>query len=146
MKVYLDSCSLQRPFDDKSQVRIALEAEAILSVLALCETEQLELLSSEVLIFETNRIPNIVRRKNAFEILNLAKKVIMVNEDIENHAKRLTGKGIKPLDALHLASASHESADYFCTSDGKLLKKVKNLEGLNTIAVSPLELIEEVEK
>ena len=102
--------------------------------------------SSEALLFETNRISNIVRRKNISEIIKLAKKVIMVNEDIENHAKQLMEKGIKPLDALHLASASHESVDYFCTSDRILLKKAKHLEGLNTFAVSPLELIEEVEK
>jgi hypothetical protein len=62
----------------RSQIRIALEAEAILSVLALCETEQAELLSSEALIFETRRIPNVYRRGNAFEILSLAKKVIEI--------------------------------------------------------------------
>jgi predicted nucleic acid-binding protein len=29
MRIYLDCCSLQRPFDDKSQPRIAVEAEAL---------------------------------------------------------------------------------------------------------------------
>ena len=29
MKIYLDFCSIQRPLDSKSQVRIAIEAEAI---------------------------------------------------------------------------------------------------------------------
>ena len=146
MKIYLDSCSLQRPFDDKGQIRIVLEAEAILYVIALCEANQLELLSSEVLIFETKRIPNIIRRENVFEILKLAQKVIMLNDDIENHAKKLIKTGLKPLDALHLAAASHESADFFCTSDDKFLKKAKGIEGINTVAVSPLELIGEVEK
>jgi hypothetical protein len=28
MRVYLDMCSIQRPLDTKSQVRIAVEAEA----------------------------------------------------------------------------------------------------------------------
>lgn len=146
MKIYLDSCSLQRPFDEKSQIRISLEAEAILSIIALCESEQLELLSSEVLVFETNRISNVVRRENVFEILTLAKKVLMVNDEIENHALDLVSNGIMPIDALHLAAASQESADYFCTSDDVLLKKAKKIEGLNTSVVSPLELIEEIEK
>jgi hypothetical protein len=52
MKIYLDACSLQRPLDNKSQIRVALEAEAILGVLALCEAGDLELISSEVLVFE----------------------------------------------------------------------------------------------
>jgi len=30
MKIYFDSCSLQRPLDDQSQILIALEAEAVL--------------------------------------------------------------------------------------------------------------------
>jgi predicted nucleic acid-binding protein len=146
MEIYLDSCSLQRPFDDKSQIRISLEAEAILSIISLCESEQLELLSSEVLVFETNRISNVVRRENVFEILTLAKKVLMVNDEIENHALDLVSNGIMPIDALHLAAASQESVDYFCTSDDVLLKKAKKIEGLNTSVVSPLELIEEIEK
>jgi hypothetical protein len=31
MKIYLDMCSIQRPLDTKTQLRIAVEAEAILS-------------------------------------------------------------------------------------------------------------------
>ena len=45
MRVYLDTCSLQRPLDDKSQLRIRLEAEAILSVLDLIKAGQLDLVS-----------------------------------------------------------------------------------------------------
>jgi len=57
----------------------------------------------------------------------LAKKVIMVNDEIEGNAKYIIEESIKPLDALHLASASYESADYFCTSDKNLLKKQNKL-------------------
>jgi hypothetical protein len=31
MIVYLDTCTIQRPFDDHSQTRIVLEAEAVLA-------------------------------------------------------------------------------------------------------------------
>ncbi len=117
-----------------------------MSIIALCESNQFELPSSEVLVFETSRISNVVRRENVFEILTLAKKVLMVNDEIENHASDLVSNGIMPIDALHLAAASQGSADYFCTSDDILLKKAKKIEGLNTSIVSPLELIEEIEK
>jgi len=33
MKLYLDTCCLQRPLDDQRQARIRLEAEAILALL-----------------------------------------------------------------------------------------------------------------
>ena len=70
----------------------------------------------------------------------------MVNDEIEGNVKYIIEENIKPLDALHLASASYESADYFCTSDKNLLKKAKQIGGLNTKIVSPIELIEEFEK
>jgi hypothetical protein len=38
MKVYLDVSCLNRPFDDKSQPRIHLEAEAVMAILDRCET------------------------------------------------------------------------------------------------------------
>ena len=37
MKVYFDTCSLHRPLDDKTQLRVALEAEAVLGLLTKCE-------------------------------------------------------------------------------------------------------------
>ncbi|MBI3410260.1 MAG: hypothetical protein HY040_18120 [Planctomycetes bacterium] len=38
MRIYLDACSLQRPFDDRSQPRINVEAEAVLTILRLVES------------------------------------------------------------------------------------------------------------
>jgi len=47
MKIYFDTCSLQRPLDNRSQLRIATEAEAILGILFwLSETDTLDLISS----------------------------------------------------------------------------------------------------
>lgn len=40
MRIYLDMCSIQSPLDTKSQPRIAVEAEAVLGVLMLCEAGQ----------------------------------------------------------------------------------------------------------
>ena len=61
MKIYFDTCSLQRPLDSKTQTRIALEAEAVLGVLSLCEAGEIDLVSSDVLLFETRRNPHTTR-------------------------------------------------------------------------------------
>ena len=54
-------------------------------------------------------------------------------------------EGIKPLDAAHVAIAIQNQVSYFCTSDDKLLKKLKSLTlETNTRFVSPLELVNEV--
>jgi predicted nucleic acid-binding protein len=144
MRIYLDACSLQRPLDDRSQPRINIEAEAVLTILRLVEAGDLELLSSEALDFEIDRIPNPYRKLQAARMLKLASDSIELNEAIETQADGLIQAGIKPLDALHLASAAWKQADYFCTCDDRLLKKSTSLTQLAIKVVSPLQLVAEV--
>jgi predicted nucleic acid-binding protein len=141
MRIYLDCCSLQRLFDDKSQPRIAVEAEAVLVILSLCESGRLKLVSSDALLFEINRIPDQDRKDDTLAILKLMKEYLELTQKIENLARSMETSGLKPLDALHLAFASDSKVDYFCTCDDKFLKKGKQLSGLNTKVVSPTELI-----
>lgn len=145
MKVYLDACSLQRALDNKSQIRVALEAEAVLGILALCETGELDLISSEVLVFEIDRTPQLSRREYGREILAKATAFISLGNSLEQRARTFTAAGVKPLDALHLAAAEEAQADYFCTCDDRFLKKTRNLPDLKTKVVSPVELAEEFE-
>jgi predicted nucleic acid-binding protein len=136
MKIYLDCCSLQRPFDDKSQPRIAIESEAVLVILSLCESGQLDLVSSEALLLEIGRIPDQSRRKNALYILRIARETIELNQETEVLANSLESSGLKPMDALHLAFASAAKVDYFCTCDDDLLKKGKRFNHIDTKPVS----------
>ena len=145
MRIYFDCCSLQRPFDDKSHPRIAVEAEAVLAILSLCESDYLKLISSDALIFEIGRIPNQDRKEDALAILKIAQEAVELSPEIEKLAGRLEASGLKPLDALHLAFASASKVDYFCTCDDKFLKKAKSFDKLNTKVVSPTELVMELE-
>ena len=113
-------------------------------MLSLCESGLIELISSEVLLFEINRNPNLTRREFGLEVLSNAKSFILLNEEIELRARELNKAGIKPLDALHLATAENCQADYFCTCDDKILKLMKSLEGKRIRVISPIKLIEEI--
>jgi len=144
MKIYLDMCSIQRPLDTRAQIRIAVEAEAILGVLALCEVGQAELVASETHVFEAERNPYPVRKRYAFGVLAKAKAFVHTDNQIEERARALHAMGIKPLDTLHLASAVEAKADYFCTYDDRFLKHARTADTLQTKIVSPLELIAEV--
>lgn len=105
MRIYLDACSLQRPLDDRAQPRINVEAEAVLTILSLVEAGELALLSSEVLQLEVAAIPNVQRQARAGELLALAGEVVELTDAIEAQAATFVKTGIKPMDALHLASA-----------------------------------------
>lgn len=141
MRVYLDACSLQRPLDDRSQPRVNLEAEAVLTILRLVENGELDLVSSEALEIEVDRTPDAERRAAVRDILTLASETLRLGPEVESEAATLIGSGVKPLDALHLAFASRAEVEYFCTCDDKLLKKAKKLKSLKTTTVTPLELV-----
>jgi predicted nucleic acid-binding protein len=145
MRIYLDMCSLQRPFDDKKQLRVRMEAEAVLGVLALCQAGKVDLIASDALVFETDANPDAVRRDFAAEAIAKAARLVTLNNEIKARAQSYTAAGVKPLDALHLASAVEAQADYFCTCDDRLLKKARSLAA-PTKAVSPVELISELEQ
>lgn len=145
-KVYLDMCSIQRPLDTMRQTRIRLEAEAILGVIAFCEVGKVQLVSSEVLELELeqNRLP--VRKEYAQSVLSWAVEVVEVDNAVEQRATAFESLNIKSIDALHLAVAEAAQTDYFCTCDDRLLRKAKQIADLKMKTLSPLELIEELER
>lgn len=144
MRIYLDMCSLQRPLDTKTQARVAVEAEAILAVITLWEAGQLELVTSQALIFEAEQTTLPARKAYMLQVLSKANLFIPLNEQVEEQARVFVSLSIKPLDALHLAFSIEAQADYFCTCDDRFLKRAKEADTLQTKVVSPLELITEL--
>jgi len=142
--IYLDTCSIQRPLDSKSHLRITLEAEAVLGILSLVESNRVNLVSSEILLFEINRNSNQIRKEYALEIVSKAKDFVSMDPKIEKRSRELVDLGVYFLDAVHLASAEEARVDYFCTCDDGFLKKVKKMRGLKVKVVSPLDLAKEL--
>ena len=141
---YLDTCSLHRPVDDKSHGRIAVEAEAILAVLALCETGAVALLTSAVIAFEVERNPHPQRKAFVLGVLAIAQQTLAITDATRQRAKTLEAAGFRALDALHLAVAEEGRVTYFCTCDDRLLKKAKTRTDITIRVVSPLELAQEI--
>lgn len=146
MRVYLDLCAIQRPLDTPDQIRIALEAEAVLGLIDLIKNDQVELLSSEVLNYESQQSPLPIRKEHTLAVLRLAKTTLRLSERDKTRAAEIITTGIKPLDALHLAVAESGKAEYFCTCDDKLLQFVKRSKDLSVKVINPVELIREIEK
>jgi len=145
MLIYLDSCAVQRPLDDRSQPRINIEAEAVVTILSLVEADYVQLLSSEVLEFEIRKTPDVKRRIRATEILSVADQIAEVSATTRAEAQEIMALGIKPADALHVAVSIEHQVRYFCTCDEKLLKKLKTLDRKQQpYFVSPLELLVEL--
>jgi predicted nucleic acid-binding protein len=127
MRIYLDTCSLQRPLDDRSNPRNNVEAEAILTILGVIEKHNITLVSSEVLDYEISKIPDEDRKNKVYEVLDISDKYIKTDDDIEEKAKEYIERGIKPMDALHLSSAVMDRVHYFVQQMISSLEKQKTL-------------------
>ena len=146
MKIYLDLCAIQRPLDTSNQIRIVLESEAVLGIIAFSEIGQVELLSSEALLYEGEQSSLPVRKEHTLAVLAKAKNVLNVSEKEKIRASEIMKVGVKPLDALHIALAESGNADYFCTCDDKLSRNAKKVKDLAVKIVNPVDLVQEIEK
>ena len=68
-KIYLDACCLNRPFDDQTQERIRLEAEAVLLLLNRFHLEIDHWVSSNVLVYEIRLTPDNERHRRVLSLL-----------------------------------------------------------------------------
>lgn len=142
--VYFDMCALQRPHDDPSQVRVRLEAVAVLGLLEHCRLGAVDLASSDALHYEASRNPHPVRRAHAEAALAGATVRQPLTATVETRADELVAAGLRPLDSLHLASAEAVAADFLCTCDDQLLRRGRTLANAPLRVVSPIELTTEL--
>ncbi len=126
MRIYLDACCLNRPFDDQTQDRLRFESEAILMILHRCEIGMWELVTSKVTNLEISKIPEADRKRKVAILVSLSKHKILIDEEVEERALFLKKKGFKPFDALHLACAERGKVDALLTTDDKFLRKAQH--------------------
>jgi len=145
MKIYMDVCCLNRPFDNLNNRKIRLENEAILTILERCEKGEWTLVLSEVTYFEILKTPDIDRRNKVLILASIAKKNIKINDKIEKRAKQIEKLKFSSFDALHIACAEFSGADIMLTTDKKILKKYTKLkEKLEIRIENPLKWITEI--
>jgi len=143
VRVYLDVCCLNRPFDDQSQERIRLEAEAVLAVLRRVESGVWELVGSEAVDFEISRLPDLERSQRVLALARLAIGKVTLDGAIARRAAELVSNGLKPLDALHVSCAEDAGADVFLTTDDRLLRALRRANA-GVPANNPLPWLNEV--
>ena len=146
MRVYIDNCCYNRPFDDRTNIKNYLEREAILLVFELVYEKQITVTGSEVLKKEMSVMANYYRRRQVQLIYNnLVSKEVILDEDIIKRAKELSRDiCTAPFDSLHLAAAEG-NADVFLTTDIKLIKAGKRAD-LSYEVMNPIDFIMEVGK
>jgi 2C-methyl-D-erythritol 2,4-cyclodiphosphate synthase len=94
-----------RPFDDWAQERIRLEGDTILSILERIRAEQWQLINSEAIAVELEKMRNLEKKEQILKLLELATMLQSIDETIDLRAQQLENMGFGLFDAFHLACA-----------------------------------------
>ena len=141
MRVYLDNCCYNRPFDEQTHLRIRLETVTKLAVQLLMATRVVEYVWSKALDYEISFNPFPKRKTSIMWWRDGAVEYIETTEEIIRRGEEIESLGIKPKDALHLASAEKANCDMFLTTDRGILKKVSLLGRMKIL--NPIQFISE---
>ena len=146
-KIYLDTCCLNRLFNDQTQARIRQETEAVKVILARFFTAQWQWLTSTILMNEISKTPNKTLRAEMADLLDLADQNVTVGIAEIARGTQLESLGFKWLDALHIACAESGRADILLTTDDRMLKRAKGFRlQLRVRVENPYTWLEEISK
>ncbi len=128
MKIYLDTCCYNRPFDDLSQERVRIESEIILNIMQKGIQGELEIVGSDIVKHEIMCINDLVKKQRVLDLFANIQLYVSLDQNIENRAKQIKAQTkIRTYDSLQIASAEAAHADVMLTTDDKLEKLSKDV-------------------
>jgi hypothetical protein len=142
-KVYLDHCAYNRPFDDKEQVTVQMEAAAKLHIQDEIRAGHYDLVWSYMNDFENSDNPFADRQAAIQEWEGIATQLCAPSDSILAQGKAFQERHIHHKDALHLACAIESGCDYFVTTDVPLLKKAARVPEIKLR--NPIDFVREME-
>jgi hypothetical protein len=142
MKVYLDHCAYNRPFDDQNNIKNQLETSAKLHIQDQIRQGKYDLVWSYMSDFENDNNPNIENKESIQIWEGISKYKCKSSENILKRGGEIAEKGIRANDALHIACAIESQCEYFITTDtGLTNKKIENITIIN-----PIDFVREMEE
>ena len=139
MRIYLDNCCFNRPFDDQANIRIRLETEAKLYIQEKIINKEIELAWSYILDYENRFNPFEERRDTIDRWKSRAIVDIEETTDIIDNAQSIQRLGVKSKDALHVACSIEAKCEFFFSTDDILLKKLSGFDKIK--ALNPLSFL-----
>lgn len=137
LKIYPDVCTLCRPFDDQTQMRIRMETDAVLLILHHIQTNRIRMLVSSVHAAEVSAIRE-ARERIDLQVLieKFGQTLEGDHRTIRDRAEALVKLRFGPADAAHVAFAEAANVT-FVSCDDRLLKKVRKfipqMDALNPV-------------
>jgi len=121
-----------------------LEAEAVLLIVARCDSGQWEQVVSEAIVREIDATPDVGRREVMRRLLPDEPDLLKLSHAVYQRAALFEHQGVVGMDGLHLAVCEAAGVELFVTCDDRLLRWCRrNAHRLTFRVVNPTELIDE---
>jgi predicted nucleic acid-binding protein len=141
LKIYLDNCCYNRPFDDSLQEKIKLEADAVLYIINLSKSGKLIIVSSQFVKYEIDCIRVKEKRDKVLDFYHCDEYHVL-NNGMSKLAKYYQTFNLKTFDSLHLAAAESAKADYLLTTDIDFIQYSKRFTH-NVKVINPCDFLKE---
>jgi len=123
-RVGIDNCFNSRLFDDDTQPKIKAEADAIRRIINNRRRDGYVIIGSFAVEAEIAQITNGEKRRAAEkQYKKIIDDEVKISVPILARAAELESRGLKTMDARHLAAAEEAGADFLLTTDEKFIRK-----------------------
>ena len=125
IRIYLDMCCYNRPYDVQTQLSVLMETQSKLQIQDQIREGKYDLVGSYTLDYECSRNPYEMRKRAIWEFINNNMSGYVGEEResiIREKANEIMKAGVHEKDAYHVASAIYAQCKYFISTDKRLLR------------------------
>ena len=140
LTIYLDTCCYSRLFDGKASPEVTAEAERIRHIMRNGFSGRYIIVGSDIVTTEIRKNPDVKERRETESLYNATiRGEAPALPQRTTRAKDLQLRGLKEMDALHLAAAEAMGADYLLTVDKEFLKKASRPNFTTVNVINPID-------
>ena len=131
MRIYLDNCCYNRPYDSQESFKISMETRAKLYVQDEIKSGKYELIGSYMLEYENSQNPDQMKRTaiKSFQDEYCSYYVPIERREVSQaKVQEIMSYNIAYKDASHMACAIYANCEYLLTTDIRLQRRYKGNE------------------
>jgi len=137
--VYFDTCCYSRLFDGKASLEVIAEAKRIQYIMRNRFSGKYIIVGSDIVTTEIRQNPDDNERGITERLYNtVIRGEALAHPQRATRAKELQLKGLKEMDALHLAAAESMDADYILTVDKGFIKTCSKSNFTTVKVINPI--------
>ena len=145
MRIYLDNCCFNRPYDSQAQFSVSMETRAKLHVQEEIREGLYEMVDSYMLEYENSCNPDEMKRNSIRTFRENFRSYYVPDERhdaLDEKIEEIMSYGIHFKDAVHTACAIYAGCQYLLTTDVKFMRCYK---GNEIRILNPVDFVREEE-